>query len=296
METTLRAASFEVTISPEHPTVMIGERINPTGRKVFTAELQAGDLSRLAKDAAEQRAAGALVLDVNVGAVGVDELTVLPRAVEIVQSTVDVPVSIDSSNSDAVIAALKVAKGRALINSLNAEHKKLHELMPIAADYDAAVIALCIPDGGIPMTVEGRIAASEMILEAAQQYGVSPDRLLFDPLATTISTDHTSGLLTMAVIRELRRQFDANITIGASNASHGMPERELLNTVFMTQLITAGVNAPICNPNKIALAVKACDLMLGRDEMGMSYIRAYRALEKLKAQAAAQTPAPSAAQ
>ena len=287
MQTLLRGINSSITISPEHPTIMIGERINPTGRKVFSAELQMGDLSRIAKDAQAQYAAGALVLDVNVGAVGVDGAEVLPRAVALVQETVDVPVSIDSSSPEALIAALKVVKGRALINSLNAEHDKLHQLMPIAAEYGAAVIALCIPDAGIPMTVAERIAAAEQILEAAQQYGVSSDSILFDPLATTISTDHTSGLLTLEVVHELRRQFGVNMTIGASNASHGMPERELLNTVFMTQLITAGVNAPICNPNKIALAVKAADLMLGRDEMGMNYIRAYRTLEKLKAQAAA---------
>ncbi|MBK8023493.1 MAG: dihydropteroate synthase [Chloroflexi bacterium] len=290
MQTVLGGIHSTVTISPDHLTVMIGERLNPTGRKAFSAELQAGDLSRVAKDAASQVAAGALVLDVNVGAVGVDEVAVLPQAVQIVQDTVDVPVSIDSSNAEAIVAALKVARGRPLINSLNAEQKKLNELMPIVAEYNAVAIALCIPDGGIPMTVQGRLDAAAQILEAAQRYGVSADSLLFDPLATTISTDHLSGMLTLEVTRELRRQFGVNIAIGASNASHGMPERELLNLVFMTQLITAGVNAPICNPNKIALAVKAADLMLGRDEMGMTYIRAYRALEKLKTQT---TPAAS---
>ncbi|MCK6579529.1 MAG: dihydropteroate synthase [Anaerolineae bacterium] len=284
MQTQLRGIHSTVLISPDSPTVMIGERLNPTGRKAFSAELQVGDLSRIARDAASQVAAGATVLDVNVGAVGVDEVVVLPRAVQIVQETVDVPVSIDSASPTALVAVLKVVKGRPLINSLNAEEKKLRELMPIVAEYGAVAIALCMPDGGIPPTVEGRLAAAEKILEAAERCGVGADSLLFDPLATTISTDHRSGLLTLETTRELRRQLGVNITVGASNASHGMPERETLNLVFMTQLIAAGVNAPICNPNKIALAVKAADLMLGRDEDGMSYIRAYRALEKLKAQ------------
>ncbi len=286
MQTELRGITSITLISPNEPTVMIGERINPTGRKAFTAELQAGDLSRIAKDAQSQYAAGARVIDVNVGAIGVDEVAVLPKAVELVQQAIDVPVSIDSANPKALEAGLKAAKGRPLVNSVNGEVDKLRDILPIVAAYDAAVIALCLPDGkGIPMDPQVRFATAERILEAAAQHGIAPDRILFDPLSTTISTDPNSALVTLATARLLRDKLDANMAIGASNASFGMPERELINIAFMTQLISAGVNAPICNPNKIALAVRAIDLLLGRDETSMGYIRMYRVLEKLKVQA-----------
>lgn len=286
MQTELRGIESITIISPDEPTVMIGERINPTGRKAFTAELQAGDLSRIARDAEAQYAAGARVLDVNVGAMGVDEVMLLPRAVQIVQETVDVPVSIDSSNTRALEAGLKTAKGRSLVNSVNGEADKLREVLPIVAEYDASVIALCIPDGGIPMEPRKRLETAERILEAALKLGIGVERILFDPLSTTISTDPQSALVTLETARLLREKLGCNMTIGASNASFGMPERELINIAFMTQLIGAGVNAPICNPNKIALAVRAVDLLIGRDETSMGYIKMYRALQKLQAQQA----------
>lgn len=285
MQTELRGTTSTIIISPDEPTVMIGERINPTGRKAFTAELQAGDLSRVAKDAESQYAAGARLIDVNVGTTGVDEVAILPRAIQIVQETVDVPVSIDSANPKALEAGLKAAKGRPLVNSVNGEADKLRDILPIVAAHDAVVIALCLPDGaGIPMDPQVRFETAERILEAAARHGITPDRILFDPLSTTISTDPNAAVVTLTTARMLREKLDANMTIGASNVSFGMPEREVINVVYMSHLISAGVNAPICNPNKIALVVRAADLLLGRDETSMGYIKMYRALEKLKAQ------------
>lgn len=283
METVLRGAAEEVRIGPELPTVMIGERINPTGRKAFSAELQVGDLSRIPRDAEAQVVAGARVLDVNVGAASVDEVALLPRAVELVQETVDLPVCIDSANPSALRAALAVVKGRALVNSVNGERAKLEAVLPVVADYGAAVIALVMDDSGIPDTPDKRLKVAEAILEAASKHGIAPEDILFDPLVMAVGADHRAGAVTLETARLIRRELGANMTAGASNASHGMPERDLLNTVWLALLIQAGVNAPICNPLKNGLAVRAADLMLGYDEWGMSYIQAYRAAQKAAA-------------
>ncbi|MBN1565355.1 MAG: dihydropteroate synthase [Anaerolineae bacterium] len=280
MQTILRGPSTEVIISPETPIVMIGERINPTGRKAFSAELQNGDLSRIARDAQAQADAGALVLDVNVGAASVDEVALLPAAIQIVQDTVDLPICIDSANPAALEAGLKVVKGRALINSVNGETDKLAAVLPLAAEYDAALIALVMDDTGIPQTPGQRLEVAESILDAAQKHGIKPEDLLFDPLVMAVSADHKAGTVSIETARLIRATLGCNMTAGASNGSHGMPERELLNTVMLTLLGQVGVNAPICNPLKNGLAIHAINLLLGFDEWGMGYIQAYRALPK----------------
>lgn len=278
MQTKLSGPSTEVIIAPDAPIVIIGERINPTGRKAFSAELQAGDLSRISRDAQAQAGAGARVLDVNVGAAGVDEVALLPQAIRIVQDTIDLPVSIDSANPDAIAAGLKVCKGRALINSVNGEAEKLDAVLPLVAEYGAAVIALCMDDDGIPETPEARLKVAEKILKAAEAHDIKPEDILFDPLVLAVSADHTAACTTVATTHLIRAELGCNMTAGASNGSHGMPERELLNTVLLTVFAQAGVNAPICNPLKNGLAVRAIDLALGHDEWGMGFISAYRAL------------------
>jgi 5-methyltetrahydrofolate--homocysteine methyltransferase len=280
MQTVLKGPSSEVTIAPDMPIVMIGERINPTGRKAFSAELQAGDLSRIARDARAQADAGALVLDVNVGAAGVDEVKLLPQAIQIVQDAVDLPVSIDSANPEALAAGLKVARGRALVNSMNGESAKLKAVLPLVAQYGAAAIALCMDDNGIPATPEARLKVAENLVKQAAAYGVAPEALLIDPLVMNVGADYKAGAVTIDAARLIRAELGCNMTAGASNASHGMPEREVLNTVFLAILTQVGVNAPICNPLKNGLAVCAINLMLGHDEWGMTYIQAYRALPK----------------
>ena len=279
MQTILQGSGAQTIIGPDQPTVMIGERINPTGRKVFSAELQAGVLSRIPADALAQVEAGATVLDVNVGAAGVDEVTLLPLAVQMVQETVNVPVCIDSANPEALAAALKVVKGRALVNSVNGEEERLTSILPIVAEYGAAVIGLCMDDNGIPTDPESRVAIAEKILERAAKVGLKAEDLLIDPLVLTVGADHTAALTTLTTARMIREAFGCNMTCGASNASHGMPDREMLNTVFLTGFIQAGVNAPICNPLKNALAIRAVDLMLGKDMMGMNYIMTFRKLQ-----------------
>jgi 5-methyltetrahydrofolate--homocysteine methyltransferase len=278
MQTVLKGSSSEVVIAADHPTVMIGERINPTGRKAFSAELQAGDLSRIARDTLAQIDAGARVLDVNVGAASVDEVDLLPQAVTIVQETADVPVCIDSPNPAALATALKVAKGKVLINSVNGETEKLNSVLPLVAEYGAAVIALCMDDDGIPATAEKRLEVAEKILSEAQKLGIPPQDILLDPLVLAVGADHTAGQVTLAAAHLIREKLGANMTAGASNVSHGMPQREVLNTVWLALLRQAGVNAPICNPLKNSLAVRAIDLMLGFDEWGMNYIQTFRAL------------------
>ncbi len=282
MQTVLKGASSEVMIGPELPTVIIGERINPTGRKVFSTELQAGDMSRIARDAQAQVDAGATILDVNVGVAGVDEVRLLPQAVQIVQETVDVPLCIDSANPDALAAGLQACKGRSLVNSVNGETEKLKTVLPLVKEYGAAVIALCMDDSGIPSTPEGRLAVAEKILAVAQAVGIAPEDLLLDPLVMAVSADYKAGWVTLQAARLIRERLGCNMTAGASNSSHGMPDRELLNTVGLSLLIQAGVNAPICNPLKNSLAVRAADLMLGRDEWGMTYIKAFRAMQHRK--------------
>ncbi len=277
MQTILRGPSTEIVIAPDQPIVIIGERINPTGRKVFSAELQQGDLSRVSRDAQAQADAGAGVLDVNVGAASVDEVTLLPRAVRIVQETVDLPVAIDSANPEALRAGLQAAQGRALINSVNGESAKLRAVLPLAAEFGAAVIALCMDDDGIPATPEARLRVAEKILREAQAIGLKAEDILFDPLVMAVSADHTAAAVTAATARLIRDALGTNMTAGASNASHGMPERDLLNTVNLTLLASLGVDAPICNPLTNGLAIRAIDLMLGLDEWGMGYIKAFRA-------------------
>jgi 5-methyltetrahydrofolate--homocysteine methyltransferase len=267
----------EVIIAPDLPTVIIGERINPTGRKAFSAELQTGDLSRIARDAQAQFQAGAGVLDVNVGAASVDEVKLLPQAIQLVQDTVDLPVSIDSPNPAALAAGLRACKGRALVNSVNGEKHRLKTVLPLVAEYGAAVIALCMDDNGIPTTPEARLAVAETILEEAHALGIPPESVLLDPLVMAVGADHRAGWVTTETARLIRAKLGSNMTAGASNASHGMPEREVLNTVLLTLLTHSGVNAPICNPLTNGLAVRAIDLMLGRDEWGMNYIQTYRA-------------------
>ena len=193
MQTILKSAATEVIIGPDQPVVIIGERINPTGRKAFSAELQAGDLSRIAKDAQAQALAGANVLDVNVGAAGVDEVRLLPEAIRIVQDTVDLPICLDSPNPAALEAGLKVIQGRALINSVNGEKGKLASVLPLVAEYGAAVIALCMDDTGIPVTPGQRLEVAASILDAARGHGIPPEDILFDPLVLAIGADWPRG-------------------------------------------------------------------------------------------------------
>lgn len=276
METKLAGRKVEVTISPELPTVIIGERINPTGKKKLAEALQAGDMDYIRQVAVTQMEAGAQVIDVNVGAVDVDEEALLPRAVETVASATGLPISIDSPDEKALTAALKICGGKPLINSVNGEEASLKRVLPLVKEFDTAVIGLTMDDDGIPDTAEGRLRVAEKIVERAAKQGIEPERILIDCLALTVGADYRAGLITLQAIRLVRENLCVNLALGASNVSHGLPERDLLNNYFIAMTIAAGVNCPIIDPIKARGAVIIADLLSGRDEWSQSYLAYYR--------------------
>ena len=285
METILKSAKKTVTISPEKPTVLIGERINPTGKKRLAAALAAGDLEIIRKEALAQVEAGADVLDVNVGAAGVDEVDLLPKAVRAVMETVDVPICIDTANLEALRAALAVhweiaPEGKPLINSVNGEEARLEGVLPLVAEYGAAVIGLAMDDDGIPPTSEKRLAVARKIVERAEALGIPPEDIVVDCLALTVGADSTAGVVTLGAIKMVRHELGLNMTLGASNVSFGLPEREVVNWAFLTLAIQNGVNCPIVNAAKVRPAILATDLLLGRDDYGMRYIKAFKKRRK----------------
>jgi len=285
METILKSAKKTVIISPDKPTVLIGERINPTGKKRLAAALAEGDLEVVRKEALAQVEAGADVLDVNVGAAGVDEVDLLPRAVRVVMETVDVPVCIDSADVNALRAALAVHKelapeGKPLINSVNGEEERLEKVLPLVAEYKAAVIGLTMDDDGIPPTAEQRFAVAAKIVERAEALGIPREDLAIDCLALTVGADSQAGLTSLGAIRKVREELGVNMTLGASNISFGLPEREVINWAFLAMAIQSGVTCPIVDVAKVRPAILAADLVLGRDDYAMRYIKGYKKRQK----------------
>jgi 5-methyltetrahydrofolate--homocysteine methyltransferase len=282
METILKSAQQTVTIRPEKPTVLIGERINPTGKKRLAAALGEGDLEIVRMEAEAQVEAGADVVDVNVGATGVDEVALLPQAVRLVMETVKVPVCIDSANAEALRAALAVHKelapeGKALVNSVNGEEANLERVLPLVAEYKTAVIGLAMDDDGIPPTPEKRLAVARKIVERAGALGLPRGDVVIDCLALTVGADDSqAGRITLEAIRMVREELGVNMTLGASNVSFGLPEREVVNWAFLAMAIQNGVNCPIVDAAKVRPAILAADLLLGRDEYALRYIKAYR--------------------
>lgn len=290
METILKSASRTVTISPNHPTTLIGERINPTGKKKLAAALASGELDVVRQEAQRQVAAGADVLDVNVGAAGVDEVEMLPRAVRAVAEVVDVPLCLDSANVHALEAGLKAYRqiapdARPLINSVNGEAERLAGVLPLVAEYGAAVIGLCMSDAGIPETAGGRLEIAQLIVERAAGLGISPEAIIIDCLALTVGADSSAATVTLGAIDLVRETLGVNMTLGASNVSFGLPEREVVNHALLAMAIARGVTAPIVDVARVRPAILAADLLLGRDSYGMRYIKAYK--QRLKAAEAA---------
>ncbi|MCP4141817.1 MAG: dihydropteroate synthase [Chloroflexi bacterium] len=281
-KTILSFKDKSVEIHRDGPTVMIGERINPTGRKVVLAALKEGDFEMVRQDAIKQVEAGATVLDVNAGVPGADEVALLSQVMQEVMSVVDVPLCIDTANPQALEAALKLYEGKALINSVNGEEKSLETVLPIAKEYGAAIIGLCMDDDGIPATPELRLKVAEKLIERAAKYGIPVEDVVIDPLAMTMGADHTAGLTTLKTIELIVAEFGVNITMGASNISFGMPDRKYLNSTYMAVAIHTGLTCPITNPlvTEINTAVLATDLSLGKDEYGMRWIKAFRKRKK----------------
>ena len=276
METILKGTKGVVRIAPDRPTVLIGERINPTGRKRLAAEFVAGNVEIVKDEALAQVAAGADVIDVNVGAAGVDQMALLPRAVEMVQEVVEVPLSIDTPDPAALAAALKVYQGKPLVNSVNGEEKNLSRVLPLVAEHGAAVIGLCMDDEGIPDDPHRRLEIALKIVERAEALGIPREDVLIDCLALTVGADSKAALVTLEAIRLVRAELGVNMTLGASNVSFGLPDREVLNRAFLAMAIWEGVNAPIVNAARVRQTVLAVDVLLGRDEFAMRYIKHYR--------------------
>jgi 5-methyltetrahydrofolate--homocysteine methyltransferase len=272
MKTILRGTSREVVIDTDGPVVIIGECINPTRRKKLVTTLQAGNFDYVLELAESQIKASADVLDVNVGFPGVDDVKMLPETVLAIKSRFDVPLCLDSPNPRAIEAALKVAGGKCLINSVNGEERSMIALLPIAREYGAAIIALAMDDEGITHDPEKRLRVAEKILERAVKIGIKEEDVVVDPLAMAVSADPKACLITLETIKLVHQKLGLNITQGASNISFGLPAREVLNSVHMTLSILYGLTCPIANPEKIAVTVRAADLILGRDEYAIRFV------------------------
>ena len=284
METKVSSLSKEVIIGDNLPTVLIGERINPTGKKKMTEELKAGDLEIVRKEALAQVQAGADILDVNVGVFGVDEVTLLPRAVRAVMEVVDVPLCFDSSNADALEAALKVYKGKPLVNSVTGEEHSLKKVLPLVKKYGAAVIGIVQDDEGIPKDAERRIRIAQKIVEKVEAAGISREDLVIDCLAFAVGAEPASGAAVIEAIRRIKAELGVNITMGGSNVSYGLPDRKLLNNAFVVMAVAAGATCPIVDVAKVRPIILAADLVLGRDKRARRYIEAYRQRPKQEKQ------------
>jgi len=281
LQTTLRGKGTPVIIGGGGPTVIIGERINPTGKKRLATALQAGDLGLVREEALAQVAAGADVIDVNVGAAGVDEVALLPQAVCTAAQAVDAPVCMDTANVAALAAALEelrrlMPEAKPLITSVNGEDDSLQQLLPLVKEYAAAAIALCMDDEGIPPTAEKRLEVARRIIERAKGLGIPREDVVVDCLALTVGADHKAASVTLGAIELVNHEFGVNQSLGASNVSFGLPERELLNGASLATVIAAGVTCPIVDAAKVRLYVLAADLLLGSDEYAMRYIQGFR--------------------
>ena len=276
MQTILRGTTKEVIIDTSGPVIIIGECINPTRRKKLVSSLQEMNFEYVLELAENQIKAGADVLDVNVGFPGVDDVKLLPATVLAISEKFDIPLCLDSPNPRAIEAALKVAPGKCLINSANGEEVSLKALLPIAREYGAAIIGLTMDDDGITHDPEKRLAIAEKILERALKSGIKEENVVIDPLAMAVSADPRACIVTLETIRLVHAKLGLNITSGSSNISFGLPNREVLNSTFMTLSILNGLTCPIANPEKITSAVRATDLILGRDDYAMRFVEYFQ--------------------
>ena len=280
MHTVLQSRSKTVTIGHDQPFCVIGERINPTGRKVFAEELRGGDLSTAEKDAVTQVEAGADMLDVNAGIPLVDEPELLKSMLRTVQGVVEVPICIDSSVIEALEAGLSVYEGKPLVNSVTGEDDRLEEILPLVARHGAAVIGLANDETGIPETAQQRLDIARKIVSAAGDHGIPPEDVVIDPLAMTVGAATDAVTITLEAISLIRDELGVNMCLGASNVSFGLPRRHQLNAAFLPMAMAAGLTSAImsCAPEVVG-AVRASDLLLGHDEWGARWIAAHREAE-----------------
>jgi len=280
MHTTLTSRSQTVTIGHDRPFCVIGERINPTGRKAFAEELRGGDLSTVAADAVAQVAAGADMLDVNAGIPLVDEAELLKGMLGAVAGAVEVPVCIDSSVIEALEAGLSVYEGKPLVNSVTGEDDRLEEILPLVARHGAAVIGLANDETGIPETPQQRLDIARKIVSAAGDHGIPPEDVVIDPLAMTVGAATDAVTVTLETIRLIRDELGVNMCLGASNVSFGLPRRHALNAGFLPMAMAAGLTSAIMScADEVIESVRASDVLLGHDEWAASWIAAHRARE-----------------
>ena len=278
MRTLISSPTRELHIGPEYPFVIIGERINPTGRKKMAEALAAGDLDQVVRDAVAQVEAGAHMLDVNAGIPMVDEPALLAEIVQLVQANVEVPLSIDSSVVAALEAGLKVYKGKALVNSVTGEEERLESVLPLVKQYNAAVIGITNDDSGISHDPEVRFAVAQKIVARAEAYGIPREDVIIDPLALPVGVVTASGAAVYHITRRCREELGVNTICGASNISFGLPNRSALNTTFISMAIAAGMTCAILNPliPETMNTIRAANLLMGHDEYAMAWIRANR--------------------
>ncbi len=267
-----------LAIGGGNPVAIIGERINPTGKKAFAAELAGGKVSYIRREAMEQTAAGANLLDINVGAPGIDEPAAMERAVFCVTGAVTTPLVLDSSNPEALERGLKAADGKVLVNSVSGEEKSLGRILPLIKKYGAAVIGLTLDEKGIPETGEGRAAVAGKILAAVEKAGIPPDDLMIDSLTLTVSAEQKRALETLTAIRLVKERFKLNTVLGVSNISFGLPRRPLISSTFFAMAMEAGLDAAIINPREEAMmgAFRSAMVLLNRDPHSAAYIESYK--------------------
>jgi 5-methyltetrahydrofolate--homocysteine methyltransferase len=277
-DTIISSARKEVVLGFDRPFVVIGERINPTGRKLLAGEMKAGDFSRVEADAMAQVAAGAKVLDVNAGIPLADEPALLARAIRLVQSLTDVPLSIDSSVVEALEAGLEAYQGKALLNSVTGEEERLERVLPLVKKHGAAVVAICNDDTGISTDIDVRFEVAKKIVNRAADYGIPACDVVVDPLVMPVGAMADAGVQVMQLIRRLRTELKVNTTCGASNVSFGLPNRHGLNPTFLAMAIGAGMTSAITNPLEKSLmqAVRGADVLMDHDPQCANWIAAYR--------------------
>ena len=290
METVLRSASRELRIGGENPFCIVGERINPTGRKIFQDQLRSNDLSRIEIDVAQQVAGGAMMLDVNMGAPLADETELMVAAVKLIQSVCDLPLCLDSSIIEVLEAGLTAYQGKALVNSVTAEDERLDAILPLVRRHGAAVIALPNDEEEIPEDPRRRLELVRKIVDVATgKYGIALEDIVIDPLAMPVGADTSLVLRTLETISLVREEFGLNMTLGASNVSFGMPDRASIGAAFLPMAITSGLTSAIMDARspQLVRAVKAADLLTDKDPWGAGWIAAHRAAQA-RAQAQAQ--------
>ena len=285
MHTVLSSPNKTVTIGHDQPFCIIGERINPTGRKKFQEQLRAGDLTAIEKDVIAQVAGGADVLDVNMGVPLTDEPALLSKAITLIQTLTDTPICIDSSIIEALQAGLEAYQGKALVNSVTGEDERMELILPLIKKHGAAIIALPNDETGIPATAAERMVITEKIVRAVEKHGISLDDLVIDPLAMTVGADPEAVKITLETIYLIREKWGLNMTLGASNISFGLPYRHALNAAFLPAAMSHGLTCAVMDARTpmIVESVRAADLLLGLDPWGSNWITRFRAMEAAKA-------------